>query len=142
MADDPVTPAPEPTLGNDPAARTPEGTIKDPQTPTPEPAKQPEPAKAAEPGKEPAKPDDAPVVPDKYEFKAPEGYEVDQKFLDDATPVLKELGLTQEQANKLFDIQADPEELKDLFLTKKEVGSVLLDHLKQKLAEVNQPYVR
>ncbi|HTP01650.1 MAG TPA: sulfatase-like hydrolase/transferase [Anaerolineales bacterium] len=43
---------------------------------------------------------------------------------------------------KLFDIQADPEELKDLFLTKKEVGSVLLDHLKQKLAEVNQPYVR
>lgn len=45
-----------------------------------------------------------PVVPDKYEFKAPEGFEIDAKFVADATPVLKELGLDQAQAQKLVDL--------------------------------------
>lgn len=103
--------SPTPAAGNDQAARTPTGEIKDQQatqatathttgTQTSEPAK-PEPkpegeGKAAEPGK----------VPDKYDFKAPEGFEIDTKFVEQVTPVLKDLGLTQDQANKLFDIYA------------------------------------
>lgn len=105
MADEPViapvAPAPaNPTMGNDPAARTPEGTIKDVQA-TPastdpaaktEPAKT-KPAKAAEPG----------VVPDKYELKAPEGATLDQALVDKVTPLFKELGVSAEGAQKLFD---------------------------------------
>ncbi len=41
---------------------------------------------------------------------------------------------------KLFDIQADPEELNDLSLAQKEVTADMLDELKSKLAQVNQPY--
>ena len=44
------------------------------------------------------------VVPEKYEFEAPEGMELDTQFLEQSTPILKELGLDQEQANKLFDL--------------------------------------
>ena len=43
---------------------------------------------------------------------------------------------------KLFDIQADPEELTDLFAVEKQVGEALLSELKEKLRVVNQPYVR
>ena len=50
----------------------------------------------AEPGK----------VPEKYEFKAPEGGTLDEKAIAEVTPIFKELGLTQEQATKLFDIAA------------------------------------
>ena len=99
-----------PAAGNAPEARTETGEIKDQQTTQPVTTSEtkPETTSPKEPptGTKTETKTDAPVVPDKYEFKAPEGYEVDQKFLDDATPVLKELGLTQEQANKLFDIQA------------------------------------
>ncbi|HEX6270326.1 MAG TPA: sulfatase-like hydrolase/transferase [Anaerolineales bacterium] len=42
---------------------------------------------------------------------------------------------------KLFDIKSDPEELVDLYPTKKEIASELLNELKSKLAEVNQPYL-
>lgn len=49
---------------------------------------------------------DAPVVPDKYEFKAPEGYEINDEVIADATPIFKELNLTQDQAQKLFDVYA------------------------------------
>lgn len=44
------------------------------------------------------------VVPEKYEFKAPEGMELDEGFLEEATPVLKELKLGQDEAGKLFDL--------------------------------------
>lgn len=44
-----------------------------------------------------------PVVPDSYTFTAPEGRELDKTFLDTATPVFKELGLDQAQAQKLVD---------------------------------------
>jgi len=47
----------------------------------------------------------APVVPEKYEFKAPEGVTFDQAQIDAFTPVAKELGLTNEQAQKLVDLQ-------------------------------------
>lgn len=45
-------------------------------------------------------------APEKYEFKAPEGVTLDQAALDAAAPVFKELGLTNDQANKLVALQA------------------------------------
>jgi hypothetical protein len=75
--------APSPILGADPSA--------------------PDPAKAADPAKDPAAA--APVVPEKYELKAPEGLTLDATALDAFTPVFKELGLTQAQAQKLVDAQ-------------------------------------
>ena len=45
--------------------------------------------------------------PDTYaDFNMPEGVTVDSALLDEATPLFKELGLTQEQAQKLVDFQA------------------------------------
>lgn len=45
--------------------------------------------------------------PDTYaDFVMPEGVKVDAALLTDATPIFKELGLTQEQAQKLVDFQA------------------------------------
>lgn len=49
-------------------------------------------------------------VPEEYDFsevELPEGMELDSEFVAAATPVLKELGLDQEQANKLAKMQAD-----------------------------------
>lgn len=45
-----------------------------------------------------------PAAPDKYEFAAPEGQELDANALAVFEPIAKELGLTQEQAQKLVDI--------------------------------------
>lgn len=73
--------APSPILGADPKA--------------PDPAN-PDPAKADAAAK---------VIPEKYELKAPEGITLDAAVLDVFTPVFKELGLTQEQAQKLVDTQ-------------------------------------
>ena len=112
-------------LMNDVAARSPTGEILDqapptqPQTstqtdgtttPTTEPPKAdaPKPAsdpiKAPDPVIPPAK-TDAPVVPETYTFRAPDNYTIDPAALEAATPVFKELGLTQDQAQKLVDIQ-------------------------------------
>jgi arylsulfatase A-like enzyme len=41
---------------------------------------------------------------------------------------------------KLFDIQADPEEMTDLAASKQGVAAELLNEVKAKLQEVNQPY--
>lgn len=49
---------------------------------------------------EPAKPSTA---PEKYDFKAPEGKALDQAAIDAYTPIFKEMGLTQDQAQKLVD---------------------------------------
>lgn len=43
------------------------------------------------------------VVPDKYEFKAPEGRELDAKLIEAATPIFKELSLSNEAGQKLVD---------------------------------------
>lgn len=43
----------------------------------------------------------AKTVPEKYELKLPEGFNVDQTSLDALTPVFKELGLTNDAVNKL-----------------------------------------
>lgn len=88
---------PAPTPASEPA---PEGKPADP-------AKEPEVDKAGEKdkAKEPEKKDEKPVVPEKYEFKAPEGVEqLDPQALAVFEPIAKELGLSQEQAQKLVDI--------------------------------------
>lgn len=62
-------------------------------------SQKPEPAK--EEPKEPPKPEGA---PEKYEaFKAPEGYEINPKVMEEATAVFKELNLPQPTAQKLVD---------------------------------------
>ncbi|HEX9613615.1 MAG TPA: hypothetical protein VGA05_08375 [Candidatus Bathyarchaeia archaeon] len=46
----------------------------------------------------------APVVPEKYaDFTAPEGLTLDPKAIEEAAPIFKELGLSQEGAQKLVD---------------------------------------
>jgi sulfatase-like protein len=42
---------------------------------------------------------------------------------------------------RLYDIQADPEELEDLSQSEKDVAGELLNELKSKLVEINKPYV-
>ncbi len=42
---------------------------------------------------------------------------------------------------KLYDLEADPEELVDLSSTEKDIAAELLRELKTKLAEVNKPYM-
>lgn len=42
-------------------------------------------------------------VPDAYELKMPEGVELDSALLEQVSPVFKELGLTNDQAQKLAD---------------------------------------
>jgi len=47
------------------------------------------------------------VIPDVYaDFKVPEGMEVDKSLLNEALPVFKEMKLSQEEAQKLVDLQA------------------------------------
>jgi hypothetical protein len=43
-------------------------------------------------------------VPEKYDLKPPEGMTLDQVTLDKVTPVFKEIGLTNAQAQKLSDL--------------------------------------
>jgi hypothetical protein len=61
-------------------------------------------------GDEP-KPDEAaeaPTVPETYELTPPEGFEkLDEETVAAATPVFKELGLTNEQANKLMPVAGE-----------------------------------
>lgn len=52
-------------------------------------------------GSEPEGGEKAAEVPEKYELEFPEGVEPDEKLLESVTPVFKELGLTNEQAQKL-----------------------------------------
>jgi hypothetical protein len=42
-------------------------------------------------------------VPEKYEIKPPEGYTLDEKALSKVTPVFKEIGLSNAQAQRLSD---------------------------------------
>lgn len=100
----PETPPAQP-LGNDPNVRNPDGSIKDPAAPSKEPEKEPGSKKPDEAGKEPGKKDDKLAgAPEKYEtFKAPEGMEVDPALVEKATPLFKEMNLSQDQAQKLVD---------------------------------------
>ena len=117
MADDQVV-TPAVTQGNATDARTATGEIKDQQgtqpagsanqatktstTETPPASTDADKAAADKATADKAKA--APGAPDKYELKAPEGYEIDPKVLADAEPVFKELGLSNEAAQKLTDL--------------------------------------
>lgn len=119
MADDPNATPSTPTTPpqpNSPEARTVTGEIKD-ASPSPQPDPKSTPTDksttsdktlaAAADDKKPGD-DKAPAaVPEKYEFKAPEGYEIDPAVVEKATPLFKELGLNQDQAQKIFDIYAE-----------------------------------
>lgn len=49
---------------------------------------------------------DAPVIPEAYELTLPEGMALDADLLGEVTPVFKEIGLTNEAANKLMPFAA------------------------------------
>ena len=42
---------------------------------------------------------------------------------------------------ELYDVEADPEELSDIYPSQKEIGRSLLEELNEKLKEVDQPYL-
>ena len=105
----PEADAPAPVLGTDPAANPAPAPAADPAKPADpvlgaDPAKTPDPA--ADPAKtpDPAKPTE-PVVPEKYEFKAPDGVTLDEGVIGAFSEVAKGLKLTQEQAQALVDFQ-------------------------------------
>ena len=84
---------PTPTSSSPPAATPSADAPKPPPNPTP-----------ADPAAPPATPPAA--VPDTYAaFKAPDNYTLDPAAVAEATPIFKELGLTQDQAQKLVDAQ-------------------------------------
>ena len=86
----PTNPTPTP-LANDPAARTETGEIIDRSAtpPTNEPAAEPKPETSA---------------PATYtDFSVPEGHTLDAAAIESATPLFRELGLSQDQAQKLVD---------------------------------------
>lgn len=84
------------TQGNEPAARTEDGTIRDQSTPltsTTEPTSDSKPE---------AKPEAK--APETYaNFTMPEGRTLSKETLGEATTLFKELGLNQESAQKLID---------------------------------------
>lgn len=78
-----------------------------------EPAPKPDSSKetpapdASKPADPNAKPDPIPpVVPEKYELKAPEGMVIDDKLVEAVSPLFKKHGLTQEAAQELADVYA------------------------------------
>lgn len=90
---EPTTPMTETPLANDPAARTETGEIIDRSKPA-EPAGNPA---------EPAKPESV-GAPEAYaDFSIPEGHTLDAATIESATPIFRELGLSQDQAQKLVD---------------------------------------
>ena len=111
MADEQQTTQSTPTVtqGNDATARTTTGEIKDQQatqtvtTPQDKTATDTSTDKSSTETKTEAKTEPG-KVPEKYDLKAPEGYEIDPKMVEEFTPIAKELGLTNEQAQKLADV--------------------------------------
>jgi hypothetical protein len=95
-ANAPATPpaSDAPNAPSTPAAVPP---VQDPATPAVPPTEPP----AAD------KPADKPQgAPEKYEFKYPDGYQVDETALGEYSTAFKELGLTNEQAQRLVDMDA------------------------------------
>lgn len=113
-----VTVTTEPPMGNSPEARNPDGSLKDPQANTTLTPKEPTEPKANEPPKDgdkapPKAGDKAPDkstepttgAPEKYaDFKAPDGFKFDDKFLPQVQTAFKDLNLSQDQAQKLVDL--------------------------------------
>ena len=63
-------------------------------------------ADGAQPAAEPAKPEPPAGAPEKYEFKAPDGFEIKPEDLTGFEGIARELNLTQEAAQKLMDFEA------------------------------------
>lgn len=88
MPEEIQAPVPQPNTAE---ARTPDGTLRN-QAETPD-------VTAA-----PAAPNpDTSVAPEAYAFTAPEGVTLDPKAIESVSPIFKELGLNQAQAQKLVD---------------------------------------
>lgn len=131
-----VTVTNEPPQGNQPQARETDGTLKDQSSPITTPTLETKTPASTEEGKSflngkpteaPKEPkadepkldaDGKPIVekkeepklegaPEKYaDFKVPDGFKFDDKALTEATATFKELGLTQDAAQKLIDTYA------------------------------------
>ena len=97
----PSTEAPAATLLA--AATSDAGTTQQTQT-TQTPAA--ETTETQEPAAQKTEETPAPVVPEKYEFKAPEGTEFDPAILESYSGAAKEAGLTQDAAQKLIEKMA------------------------------------
>lgn len=98
------TPADEPTILTQADEPQENGAVQ-------EPAPEGQGDKTAADEAEGKKPEDAKAdgAPETYEFKAPDGMELDAALVEAVTPVLKDLNLTNEQAQKLVDFYADHE---------------------------------
>ncbi len=122
-----VTVTTEAPLPNDAAARSPTGEILDASTVPPTKAEaaatetklvaessqtsqtssQPT-TSNAQPTADAKKPDTAPTAPAAYaDFTLPEGLTLSKETLEAATPIFRELGLSQEAAQKLVSFHAD-----------------------------------
>lgn len=105
--------APDGHDGDDPPADPPSDPVDPPADPDPSdpPANPADPADPpADPslmdGGDKAEPDPATLPPEKYELSAPEGFAMDDTILAAADPVFRELGLNNDQANKLMPLAA------------------------------------
>lgn len=94
----PVTEPMTPSLANQPEARTETGEIKDQSQSTTTTHTDTEKPETEQTETKPAS-----TVPEKYEFKAPEGVQLSDSAIEAASTVFKDLGLTQDAAQKLVD---------------------------------------
>lgn len=79
---------------------------------TQQPTQEQQQSQEGKPGDEQQKPDDnknkkPEGAPEKYEFKAGEGVELDQEALNGFEPLARELNLTNEQAQKMVDLYGE-----------------------------------
>ena len=56
--------------------------------------------------KEAEAPPPRPGAPDAYDFKPPEGFDLDEKSIEEVTPIFKELALSNAEGQKLVDLYA------------------------------------
>lgn len=123
-------------LGNDPAARTTDGTLKGQDTTSTTSTETTKPTE--QPSNESTKPNDtAKRAPESYSFKAAEGRELNKEFLDAYTPIFRELDLDQDSAQKLVDTytkHSDAQVLKMREGWQKEIRDKFGSELDSKLA--------
>ena len=101
--------ADETPLPNSPDARTETGEIKDQMTPTTTTETKTETKPETKSESTETKPADKPAEgpPEKYEFKAPEGFELDEKLIEKASTLFKKQGLTQAQADEIVGLYTE-----------------------------------
>lgn len=91
------------------SAENPAPPAETPAVPGENPPAQPEPTEPPKEGEQPdeggdEKPEEG--APESYDFVAPEGVTLDPAAVEEFTPIAKELGLSQEQAQKLVGVVA------------------------------------